>query len=345
MLSHLDKPKLLTFCKAFLKGGVIIFFTEEFPFMYCFEDFMDYFANRHYCMKTPEKKTREAIAVYFDGVEPKRVDLITRKVKSLGYSIDESTSGCMDYFFRAIRFPFRNARRTAFHELGHAVDFIRVDKIVQKIGSGTKIGWKEHYFSSDVVLSTGKTLHQTVKLEANAKANELYMMLRKAFDREVLSAFPEDIAKEYALGRECHSAIRHLRSQYHHCKDRERADAKALWNELRRWETIRGKHDYFKAVNKIVDKSSEYKAFNDKYDILSDMLSGCTDTHGIFTGHSRSYMNAKGGFGCEFFADMFSAETTKCREAIELAERYLPQSVAAYRELYAIVQVRTSQDL
>ena len=29
----------------------------------------------------------------------------------------------------------------------------------------------------------------------------------------------------------------------------------------------------------------------------------------------------------------------------ELAERYLPQSVAAYRELYAIVQARTSQDL
>lgn len=313
--------------------------------MYCFEDFMNYFAEHHYCMRTPEKKTREAMAVYFDGVEPERVDLITRKVKAIGYCIDESTSGCMNYFFRAIRFPFRNARRTAFHELGHAVDFIRLDKIVQKIGERTDTKWKQHYFSSDIVLSTGKTLHKTVKLEANAKAKELYKVLYEAFDREVLSAFPEETAKEYALGCECHSAIRRLRGKYRYCKNKESTDAKALWNELRHWETIRGKHDYFKAVNKIVDKSSEYKAFNDKYDILSDMLSGCTDTHGIFAGHSRSYMNTEGGFGCEFFADIFSAETTKCREAIELAERYLPQSVAAYRELYAIVQARTSQDL
>lgn len=313
--------------------------------MYCFEDFMDYFANRHYCMKTPEKKTREAMALYFDGVEPERVDLITRKVKALGYSIDESTGGYFSSFYRAIRFPFRKASRTAFHELGHAVDFIRVDKIVQKIGERTDTKRKDHYFSSDVVLSTGKTLHQTVKLEANAKANELYMMLREAFDREVLSAFPEDIAKEYVFGGETYNTLRTLRTRYRNFKDRESAEAKVLHQEIGRLEAIMSEHKYFRPVDKIVRKSSEYKAFDGNYSVLFDMLSGCIDTSGLFAGHSRSYMNTNGGFGCEFFADMFSAETAKCREAIELAERYLPQSVAAYRELYAIVQARTSQDL
>ena len=84
--------------------------------MYCFEDFMDYFANRHYCMRTPEKKTREAMALYFDGVEPERVDLITRKVKALGYSIDESTSGCFAFFIGQLDFlSVRQAKRRSMN--------------------------------------------------------------------------------------------------------------------------------------------------------------------------------------------------------------------------------------
>ena len=308
--------------------------------MYGFEDFMSYFANHHYCMKTPEKKTREAMAIYFDGVEPERVDLITRKVKALGYSIDDTSSsgGYFSFFYRTIKFPFRKNRDTAFHELGHAIDFIAVDKIVERVGSRTNTKYNEHYYSSDIALSTGATLHKTIRQEVKGKINELYTLLYEAFHREVLSAFSEDVVKEYMLGRKSCHALKGCRNKYRRIKDKESAEAKALSQEIRRLETLMSEKGYFRAVDKLVDKSPQMKAFDRKYNILSDMLSGYMDTYYIFIGHSRSYMSSRRGFGCEFFADMFSAETTQNYEALALAEQYFPKSCAAYRELYGIVR-------
>ena len=309
--------------------------------MYGFEDFMSYFANHHYCMKTPEKKTREAMAIYFDGVEPERVDLITRKVKALGFSIDDAASGgYFSYFYRTIKFPFRKARETAFHELGHAIDFIRVDKIVQKVGGCTKTKYDDQYCSSETVLSTGKTLNQMVRQEVKPKINELYNLLCEAYHREVMSAFSEDVAKEYILGRESWHELKGLRSKLRRIKDKESAEAKALAQQIRRLEMLLSEKDYFKAVDKIVDNSPQKKAFRQKYLILSDMLSGYVDSYYMFAGHSRSYMAGKCGFGCEFFADMFEAETTQNYEALALVKQYLPKSFAAYREVYAIARRR-----
>ena len=305
--------------------------------MYVFEDFMEHFNKRHYCMKTPEKKARDAFALYFDGVSPERVDLITHKLIQRNTKLWEtSRGGRFNYHYNIVEVPFRKERNLAFHELGHVVDYIRTDKVPRR-NCPSNFRYDPHFYSRDTVLSTGKTLHQTVKEEVKAKAAEIYDMLCLAYRKELLDLLDKDLADAYELCGKVNNALSSVKDKYRCFKNKESAEGRAMQEEIQRLEGIVKEHGYFKGVHVPVHKTEAYKAFDLKYDILLDMLSGAMDTRSIFSGHSRSYMNAKGGFGCEFFANMFAAETMGLQETLTLTAQYLPDSYAAYRELYGVV--------
>jgi hypothetical protein len=299
---------------------------------------MEHFKNHHYCMKTPESKAEAAIKEYFEGVSPERIHLITYKLKKDNIAIwDTAGSGKFDPFFHNVQFPYRKARSSAFHEFGHVVDLIHAEMYRKQISrNGWKTIYKSRYYSEEYICSTGKTLHQTVKEEVSSQAQTLYGMLMNAFKQEVLATFPENIAKEYLLRYEMATTERTLSSKYQHSKNRESAEMQAVHQEQMRLSEILHANKYFDSTWKVVQKSIAYKEFDSKYEVLTDMLSGFINITYLLSGHSPSYMK-KGGFGNEFFAEMFSAETENREDCLAITEQYLPQSCTAYRELLAKV--------
>ena len=85
---------------------------------------------------------------------------------------------------------------------------------------------------------------------------------------------------------------------------------------------------------KTVTSSSEYSKFCGRYDTLIDMISGVENTKYLWPGHSRSYMKRKGGFGVEFFADVFSSTATRNAADLEFVAEFLPDSYAGFKEVY-----------
>ena len=85
---------------------------------------------------------------------------------------------------------------------------------------------------------------------------------------------------------------------------------------------------------KAVTSSSEYSKFCDRYDTLIDMISGVENTKYLWPGHSRSYMKRKGGFGVEFFADVFASTATRNASDLEFVAEFLPNSYAGFKEVY-----------
>lgn len=313
--------------------------------MYTFQDFMEHFKNRHYCMKTPESKAEAAIKEYFEGVSPERIHLITYKLKKDNIAIwDTAGSGKFDPFFHNVQFPYRKARSSAFHEFGHVVDLIHAEMYRKQISrNGWKTIYKSRYYSEEYICSTGKTLHQTVKEEVSSQVQTVYDMLMNAFKQEVLATFPENIAKEYLLRYEMATTERTLSSKYQHSKNRESAEMQAVHQEQMRLSEILHANKYFDSTWKVVQKSIAYKEFDSKYEVLTDMLSGFINITYLLSGHSPSYMK-KGGFGNEFFAEMFSAETENREDCLAITEQYLPQSCTAYRELLAKISADAHQE-
>ena len=64
------------------------------------------------------------------------------------------------------------------------------------------------------------------------------------------------------------------------------------------------------------------------------MISGVENTKYLWPGHSRSYMKRKGGFGVEFFADVFSSTATRNLSDLEFVAEFLPNSYAGFKEVY-----------
>ena len=315
----------------------------EDSLLYTFKDFMEHFNKSHYCMKTPENKAEEALTLYFEGGAPERVHAITHALKKNNISIWETTgAGRFNCCFHYVQFPFRKAKRAAFHELGHVIDFNFFETKRIPIGrSGWRVTYNQHFYSDEVILSTGKTLFKTVREEMKDKGQALYDMLMQAFKQEVLTAFPEEVAKEYLFGVEVANTERRLRNKYRRRKNEDSAEVQEAIREQQRLDGILNEHNHFRQVRRIVDKSAENKAFERKYNVLLDMLSGCIDTSYVFPGHSVSYMRTK-GFGNEFFADMFEADTAGDLDSVAFAEQVLPKSCAAYRELLAKIIAKAS---
>ena len=301
------------------------------------QNFLDYFMKNHYCLKTPEKRVAQSIAQYFDGVEYDRIDWITHKIEKCGFQFLESSSGCFYSCYKKIQFPFCQKKSLAFHEIGHAMDFISIEKVSKIVRGRRFTKQEERWYSRDIVLSTGKTLHQIVKDEVKLRGEALHETLLAIHKESVLNALDEEIVKEFLLGVELLNARDKARRQYRYSKDKNCAEAQELNREYLRLQEEIERHGCFNKVNKLVYGSDAYKSFCNAYGLLSDMIVGYVGDRRLLPGHSRSYMNDK-GFGAEFFAEAFMLDTLKWEDVLRTVERYLPQSYEAYRELARMVE-------
>jgi hypothetical protein len=121
------------------------------------------------------------------------------KERGLRYTEASNSSVCFSSYFKTVNFPVRDGgRETAFHELGHAIDFVELEKITEMHRSR----YKQHFLSTDIILSGGKTLYQVVRAEINDKRNAVFDFLAERFNDEVLKQFGEHTQSEYLLHRE-----------------------------------------------------------------------------------------------------------------------------------------------
>jgi hypothetical protein len=224
--------------------------------------------------------------------------------------------------------------------MGHAVDFISCDRIEKRINAhSTRTIFKEYYTTGEYILSNGKTLDKTVREELTANGARIYAELLSRFNREVLDKLGEDATENYLtvnarLIRD--DSAKHKYRVPHQTTlsyQANKAKIDAMY-ELRNSMTL----TYEERCNlfesrKSVTKSPEYSKFCDKYDTLIDMISGVENTKYLWPGHSRSYMKRKGGFGVEFFADVFASIATKNTSDLKFVAEFLPNSYSAFKEV------------
>jgi hypothetical protein len=272
------------------------------------------------------------------------IDLILRRLKRSKITFVESSGAYFDYSRKELHFPYKitpSHRSTALHEMGHAVDFISCERIEKRLNAhSTRTVFNEHYTSGECVLSNGKTLDKSLREELKLNGARIYSDLMSRFKSEVLDKLGADASENYLTVnarlisddsakhkyRVPHQTIASYREN--------KAKIDAMY-ELRNSMTLSYDERYrlFES-RKTVTKSTEYSQFCDRYDTLIDMISGVENTKYLWPGHSRSYMKRKGGFGVEFFADVFSSTATRNVSDLEFVAEFLPNSYAGFKEVY-----------
>ena len=307
------------------------------------KELWDYFLEHTSGRKSLKGATTSFIAFTMD-VDDEITDLILKRLKRSEITFVESSGAYFDYSRKELHFPYKISpthRTTALHEMGHAVDFISCERIEKRVNAhSTRTIFNEHYTSGEYILSSGKTLDKTVREELKANGARIYSELLSRFKTEVLDKLGSDVVENYLtvnaklIGDD--SAKHKYRVPYQtiasYRENRAKIDAMyALRNSMTL--TYDARYNLFES-RKAVTNSSEYSKFCDRYDTLIDMISGVENTKYLWPGHSRSYMKRKGGFGVEFFADVFSSTATRNASDLEFVAEFLPNSYAGFKEVY-----------
>ena len=293
----------------------------------------EYFMNHTTGRRSLKGAVHGIIAFTMDADE-EILDLILKRLKRSEITFVESSGAYFDYLRKQLHFPYKISpahRTTALHEMGHAVDFISCERIEKRVNAhSTRTIFKEHYTTGEYVLSSGKTLDKTVREELKANGARIYSELLSRFNREVLDKLGSDVAENYLTVNA--RLISDDSAKHKYRENKAKIDAMhALRNSMTL--TYDERYNLFES-RKAVTNSSEYSQFCDRYDTLIDMISGVENTKYLWPGHSRSYMKRKGGFGVEFFADVFSSTATRNASDLEFVADFLPNSYAGFKEVY-----------
>ena len=307
------------------------------------QELWEYFMN-HTTGRRSLKGAVHGIIAFTMDVDEEITDLILKRLKRSEITFVESSGAYFDFLRKQLHFPYKISpahRTTALHEMGHAVDFISCERIEKRVNAhSTRTIFKEHYTTGEYVLSSGKTLDKTVREELKANGARIYSELLSRFNREVLDKLGSDVAENYLTVNarlvSDDTAKRKYRVPYQtiasYRENRAKIDAMyALRDSMTL--TYDERYNLFES-RKTVTKSTEYSQFCDRYDTLIDMISGVENTKYLWPGHSRSYMKRKGGFGVEFFADVFSSTATRNASDLEFVAELLPNSYAGFKEVY-----------
>ena len=307
------------------------------------KDLWDYFLAHTTGRRSLKGATTSFIAFTMD-VDDEITDLILKRLKRSEITFVESSGAYFDFLRKQLHFPYKISptyRTTALHEMGHAVDFISCERIEKRVNAhSTRTIFKEHYTSGEYILSNGKTLDKTVREELKANGARIYSELLSRFHRDVLDKLGSDVAENYLTVNakliSDDSAKHKYRVPYQtiasYRENKAKIDAMyALRNSMTL--TYDERYNLFES-RKAVTNSSEYSQFCDRYDTLIDMISGVENTKYLWPGHSRSYMKRKGGFGVEFFADVFSSTATRNLSDLEFVAEFLPNSYVGFKEVY-----------
>ena len=300
----------------------------------------EYFMNHTTGRRSLKGAVHGIIAFTMDADE-EITDLILKRLKRSEITFVESSGAYFDFSRKQLHFPYKVSpahRTTALHEMGHAVDFISCERIEKRVNAhSTRTIFKGHYTTGEYVLSSGKTLDKTVREELKANGARIYSELLSRFKCEVLNKLDADASENYLTVNArliSDDSAKHKPHQTTLSYQANKAKIDAMY-ELRNSMTLTYEErcKLFDS-RKSVTKSTEYSRFCDKYDTLIDMISGVENIKYLWPGHSRSYMKRKGGFGVEFFADVFSSTATKNTSDLELVAEFLPNSYAAFKEVF-----------
>ena len=307
------------------------------------QELWEYFMN-HTTGRRSLKGAVHGIIAFTMDVDEEITDLILKRLKRSEITFVESSGAYFDFLRKQLHFPYKISpahRTTALHEMGHAVDFISCERIEKRVNAhSTRTILKGHYTTGEYVLSSGKTLDKTVREELKANGARIYSELLSRLNREVLDKLGSDVEENYLTVNarlvSDDTAKRKYRVPYQtiasYRENKAKIDAMyALRNSVTL--TYDARYNLFES-RKAVTSSSEYSKFCAKYDTLIDMISGVENTKYLWPGHSRSYMKRKGGFGVEFFADVFSSTATRNVSDIEFVAEFLPNSYAGFKEVY-----------
>ena len=307
------------------------------------QELWEYFMN-HTTGRRSLKGAVHGIIAFTVDVDEEITDLILKRLKRSEITFVESSGAYFDFSRKQLHFPYKISptyRTTALHEMGHAVDFISCERIEKRVNAhSTRTIFKGHYTTGEYVLSSGKTLDKTVREELKANGARIYSELLSRFKTEVLDKLGSDVAENYLTVNarlvSDDTAKRKYRVPYQtiasYRENKAKIDAMyALRNSMTL--TYDERYNLFES-RKSVTNSSEYSKFCDRYDTLIDMISGVENTKYLWPGHSRSYMKRKGGFGVEFFADVFASTATRNVSDLEIVAEFLPNSYAAFKEVY-----------
>ena len=306
------------------------------------QELWEYFMNHTTGRRSLKGSVNGIIAFTLDA-DDEIVGLILKRLKRSEITFVESSGGYFDHLRKTLHFPYKitvKHRVTALHEMGHAVDFISCERIEKRVNAHSKrTVFNEHYTSGEYVLSNGKTLDKTVREELKANGARIYSELLSRFNNEVLDKLGSDVAENYlAVNARLISddiAKYKYRVPYQttasYRENKAKIDAMyALRNSMT--ITYDERYNLFES-RKTVTESTEYSQFCDRYDTLVDMISGVENTKYLWPGHSRSYMKRRGGFGVEFFADVFAATATKNTSDLNAVAELMPRSYAAFCEV------------
>ena len=306
------------------------------------QELWEYFMNHTTGRRSLKGAVHGIIAFTMDADE-EILDLILKRLKRSEITFVESSGAYFDYSRKQLHFPYKISpmhRTTALHEMGHAVDFISCDRIEKRINANsTRTIFKEHYTTGEYILSNGKTLDKTVREELKVNGARIYSELLSRFNSEVLDKLGSDVAENYLTVNakliSDDTAKHRYRVPYQtiasYRENKAKVDAMyALRNSMALPYDERFR--LFESRRAVTD-SAEYRAFCDRYDTLIDMISGVENTRYLWPGHSRSYMKRKGGFGVEFFADVFSSTATRNTTDLNLVAEWLPNSYAGFEEV------------
>ena len=307
------------------------------------QELWEYFMN-HTTGRRSLKGAVHGIIAFTMNVDEEIADLILKRLKRSEITFVESSGAYFDYSRKELHFPYKitpSHRSTALHEMGHAVDFISCERIEKRVNAHqTRTVYNVQYTTGEYILSNGKTLDKTVREELKANGARIYSELLSRFNRDVLDKLGSDVAENYLTVNarlvSDDTAKRKYRVPYQttasYRENKAKIDAMyALRNSMTLAYDER--YNLFES-RKAVTSSSEYYKFCDRYDTLIDMISGVENTKYLWPGHSRSYMKRKGGFGVEFFADVFSSTATRNTSDLEFVEEFLPNSYASFKEVF-----------
>jgi hypothetical protein len=306
------------------------------------QELWEYFMNHTTGRRSLKGAVHGIIAFTMDAAD-EIIDLILKRLKRSEITFVESNSAYFEHSRKELHFPYKitpSHRNTALHEMGHAVDFISCERIEEQVNEhSTRTVFNVHYTSGECVLSNGKTLDKTVREELKLNGARIYSELLSRFNREVLDKLGADVSENYLtvnarLIRDDSAKYKYRVPHQTIASYREnKAKIDAMY-ELRNSMTLSYDERYsLFELRKVVTKSTEYSRFCDRYDTLIDMISGVENTKYLWPGHSRSYMKRKGGFGVEFFADVFSSTATKNTSDLEFVAEFLPNSYSAFKEV------------
>ena len=303
------------------------------------QDLSTYFNDHSFTKRARATAAREFEAM-LDGVDERLSKVALHSLKRHHISFEDARGASFCGATCKIKAPFDSRKAdTMWHEIGHAVDFIRANFIVDVDKSKSR--YVPLNASSTVVLSGGKTLEATIREELKERGQWIYDEIIARLRREALDLIGDGVGDEYfraneELKRNAHNRRKYRIGQYNAFnmtkEERDRVVAEFRAHTL----TIPEENALVDFINR-TNEAPEMRAFFKRYNTVMDAVSGIVDTKHVFPGHSRAYMKGNGFFGTELFAGLFSSEAVGNELNHSTVSELLPRSYAAYRELRDLI--------